>query len=113
MQGCVAVVAAEMPDVLSHAAVRARNYGALMAACLSPARYAELQSLEGSFVRLSPSQACACQPRKFVSFHGPAVPRLLVDSAAMGQPLAVKSGCTCCVCNDACYQQVAVHKTAP
>ena len=52
----MAVIAAEAPDVLSHAAVRACNAGALMAACLSPQRFAELRALAGSYVRLTPSQ---------------------------------------------------------
>ena len=56
MQGCVAVIAAQAPDVLSHAAVRARNAGALMAACLSPQRFAELRELAGSYVQITPSQ---------------------------------------------------------
>jgi len=56
-QGCVAVVAAQAPDVLSHAAVRARNAGALMAACLAPAVRARLAALAGSVARLVPSQA--------------------------------------------------------
>lgn len=52
----MAVLAAEAPDVLSHAAARARNAGALMAACLSPQRFAELRELAGAYVRLTPSQ---------------------------------------------------------
>ena len=52
----MAVIAAQAPDVLSHAAVRARNAGALMAACMSPQRFAELQALAGSYVQLTPSQ---------------------------------------------------------
>lgn len=42
--------------MLSHAAVRARNAGALMAACLSPQRFAELRAMAGSYVQLTPSQ---------------------------------------------------------
>ncbi len=53
----MAVVAAQAPDVLSHAAVRARNAGALMAACLAQAARARLAALAGFVVRLVPSQA--------------------------------------------------------
>ena len=58
-QGCVAVITgSNAPDVLSHAAVRARNSKVLLAACADAVAVDMLRSLEGSCVSLKPNQVC-------------------------------------------------------
>eukprot|EP00884_Botryococcus_braunii_P018283 jgi/Botrbrau1/5138/Bobra.0172s0010.1 len=52
----VGVLTSDTPDVLSHAAVRARNGGVLLASCFQPPRLAALSRMEGSFIKLSHSQ---------------------------------------------------------
>jgi hypothetical protein len=62
-QNVVAVLTSDTPDVLSHAAVRARNGGVLLASCFQPDRLAVLSRLEGSFVKLSHSQVQPVPPK--------------------------------------------------
>eukprot|EP00955_Chlamydomonas_euryale_P078312 363130-Chlamydomonas_euryale.AAC.6 len=53
-EGCVAVLAAGgCPDVLSHSAVRARNMGVVLAACLDDAEVARLRGLQGRSVTVT------------------------------------------------------------
>nr|GMD95460.1 alpha-glucan water dikinase, chloroplastic isoform X1 [Ipomoea batatas] len=55
--GTVAVLTPDMPDVLSHVAVRARNSKVCFATCYDPSVLAELQAKEGQFLRLKPTSA--------------------------------------------------------
>lgn len=63
-QNVVGVLTSDTPDVLSHAAVRARNSGVLLASCFQPPRLAALARMEGSFIKLSHSQVPAQTARK-------------------------------------------------
>ena len=57
VQGVVAVVTGgDAPDVLSHAAVRARNCSVLLAACFDNKEVTCLQGMAGRFATLTPSQ---------------------------------------------------------
>ncbi|XP_031124522.1 alpha-glucan water dikinase, chloroplastic [Ipomoea triloba] len=55
--GTVAVLTPDMPDVLSHVAVRARNSKVCFATCYDPSVLAELQAKGGQFLRLKPTSA--------------------------------------------------------
>ena len=53
LQGAVAAITPDNPDVLCHAAVRARNSGVMFAACFDPQEVARIAQLEGQAVQLS------------------------------------------------------------
>ena len=55
----MAVLTPDSPDVLCHAAVRARNCSVLLASCAEPAQLAELRTLSGSYVSLTMSKVRA------------------------------------------------------
>ncbi|XP_031400299.1 alpha-glucan water dikinase, chloroplastic [Punica granatum] len=55
--GTVAVVTPDMPDVLSHVSVRARNSKVCFATCFDPNILDDLQRNEGKLLRLKPSSA--------------------------------------------------------
>lgn len=57
VQNVVAVITRQAPDVLSHAAIRARNSGVLMAACCDNGTLEILRNLSGKNARLTPSRA--------------------------------------------------------
>ena len=56
LQGCVGLVTPDALDVLSHAAVRARNCSVLLASCSDAAALQGLRALAGRSVELSISQ---------------------------------------------------------
>ena len=55
--GVVAVITPDMPDVLSHVSVRARNEGCLFATVFDAGKMTEMESLAGQAVKCSPSPA--------------------------------------------------------
>ncbi|KAK1552116.1 hypothetical protein Q3G72_010601 [Acer saccharum] len=55
--GTVAVLTPDMPDVLSHVSVRARNCKVCFATCFDPNVLADLQANEGKMLRLKPTSA--------------------------------------------------------
>lgn len=55
--GAVAVLTPDMPDVLSHVSVRARNGKVCFATCFDSQIFSDLQSAEGKFVSLKPTSA--------------------------------------------------------
>ncbi|KAK1279421.1 hypothetical protein QJS04_geneDACA002774 [Acorus gramineus] len=55
--GTVAVLTPDMPDVLSHVSVRARNCKVCFATCFDPNILADLQGKEGKLFRLKPTSA--------------------------------------------------------
>ncbi|GAA0171245.1 kinase [Lithospermum erythrorhizon] len=55
--GTVAVLTPDMPDVLSHVSVRARNGKVCFATCFDPNILADLQAREGKFLRLKPTSS--------------------------------------------------------
>lgn len=55
--GTVAVLTPDMPDVLSHVSVRARNSKVCFATCFDPNILADLQSKEGKILHLRPASA--------------------------------------------------------
>ncbi|XP_038994051.1 alpha-glucan water dikinase, chloroplastic-like [Hibiscus syriacus] len=55
--GAVAVLTPDMPDVLSHVSVRARNCKVCFATCFDPNILADLQAKKGKLLRLKPSSA--------------------------------------------------------
>ncbi|GAY36295.1 hypothetical protein CUMW_021230 [Citrus unshiu] len=55
--GTVAVLTADMPDVLSHVSVRARNCKVCFATCFDPNILADLKSNEGKMLHLKPTSA--------------------------------------------------------
>ncbi|KAL5826788.1 hypothetical protein ACOSQ3_018629 [Xanthoceras sorbifolium] len=55
--GTVAVLTPDMPDVLSHVSVRARNCKVCFATCFEPNVLADLQAKEGKMLRLKPTSA--------------------------------------------------------
>ncbi|XWS69047.1 hypothetical protein CRYUN_Cryun04dG0146200 [Craigia yunnanensis] len=55
--GTVAVLTPDMPDVLSHVSVRARNCKVCFATCFDPNILADLQANKGKLLRLKPSSA--------------------------------------------------------
>ncbi|KAM1170836.1 hypothetical protein ACFX15_020715 [Malus domestica] len=55
--GTVAVLTPDMPDVLSHVSVRARNSKVCFATCFDPNILADLQASEGKLLRLKPTPA--------------------------------------------------------
>ncbi|TYG90264.1 hypothetical protein ES288_A12G167500v1 [Gossypium darwinii] len=55
--GTVAVLTPDMPDVLSHVSVRARNCKVCFATCFDPKILADLQANKGKLLRLKPSSA--------------------------------------------------------
>ncbi|RAL51823.1 hypothetical protein DM860_010541 [Cuscuta australis] len=55
--GTVAVLTPDMPDVLSHVSVRARNSKVCFATCFDPSVLADLQAKEGKVLRLKPTSA--------------------------------------------------------
>lgn len=55
--GTVAVLTPDMPDVLSHVSVRARNSNVCFATCFDPSILAELQAKEGKLLHLRPTSA--------------------------------------------------------
>ncbi|CAL0313184.1 unnamed protein product [Lupinus luteus] len=55
--GAVAVLTPDMPDVLSHVSVRARNSKVCFATCFDPNILADLQANKGKLLRLKPSSA--------------------------------------------------------
>ncbi|KAG9160561.1 hypothetical protein Leryth_020717 [Lithospermum erythrorhizon] len=55
--GTVAVLTPDMPDVLSHVSVRARNGKVCFATCFDPNTLADLQAREGKFLRLKPTSS--------------------------------------------------------
>ena len=62
LQNVAAVISEQAPDVLSHAAVRARNMGVLLAACHDAAILADLRSHAGSTLTMQLSQVCQMAP---------------------------------------------------
>ncbi|XWS34753.1 hypothetical protein CRYUN_Cryun21dG0064500 [Craigia yunnanensis] len=55
--GTVAVLTPDMPDVLSHVSVRARNCKVCFATCFDPKILADIQANKGKLLRLKPSSA--------------------------------------------------------
>ncbi|CAI9092975.1 OLC1v1028361C2 [Oldenlandia corymbosa var. corymbosa] len=55
--GTVAVLTPDMPDVLSHVSVRARNSKVCFATCFDSSILADLQAKEGSLLRLKPTSS--------------------------------------------------------
>ncbi|CAN1310832.1 Alpha-glucan water dikinase, chloroplastic [Linum perenne] len=55
--GTVAVLTPDMPDVLSHVSVRARNGKVCFATCFDPNILDDLQACEGKLLRLKPTSA--------------------------------------------------------
>ncbi|KAH7515688.1 hypothetical protein FEM48_Zijuj10G0053100 [Ziziphus jujuba var. spinosa] len=55
--GTVAVLTPDMPDVLSHVSVRARNSKVCFATCFDPSILSDLQAKEGRLLRLKPTSA--------------------------------------------------------
>ncbi|XP_058192973.1 alpha-glucan water dikinase, chloroplastic-like isoform X2 [Rhododendron vialii] len=55
--GAVAVLTPDMPDVLSHVSVRARNCKVCFATCFDPNILADLQANEGKLLQLKPTSA--------------------------------------------------------
>ncbi|KAG4921379.1 hypothetical protein JHK86_050192 [Glycine max] len=55
--GTVAVLTPDMPDVLSHVSVRARNSKVCFATCFDPNILANLQEYKGKLLRLKPTSA--------------------------------------------------------
>nr|AOQ26246.1 GWD1 [Actinidia deliciosa] len=55
--GTVAVLTPDMPDVLSHVSVRARNSKVCFATCFDPNILADLQANEGKLLHLKPTSA--------------------------------------------------------
>ncbi|KAG6759002.1 hypothetical protein POTOM_035466 [Populus tomentosa] len=55
--GAVALLTPDMPDVLSHVSVRARNSKVCFATCFDPDILANLQAYEGKLLRLKPTSA--------------------------------------------------------
>eukprot|EP00262_Sarcandra_glabra_P002082 TRINITY_DN1233_c0_g1_i1.p1 TRINITY_DN1233_c0_g1~~TRINITY_DN1233_c0_g1_i1.p1 ORF type:complete len:1466 (+),score=298.47 TRINITY_DN1233_c0_g1_i1:171-4568(+) len=55
--GTVAVLTPDMPDVLSHVSVRARNCKVCFATCFDPNILADLQANEGKLLHLKPTSA--------------------------------------------------------
>ncbi|KAE8698964.1 Alpha-glucan water dikinase [Hibiscus syriacus] len=55
--GAVAVLTPDMPDVLSHVSVRAKNCKVCFATCFDPNILADLQAKKGKLLRLKPSSA--------------------------------------------------------
>ncbi|KAJ8758944.1 hypothetical protein K2173_003182 [Erythroxylum novogranatense] len=55
--GAVAVLTPDMPDVLSHVSVRARNCKVCFATCFDPNILRDLQAKEGKFLQLKPTSA--------------------------------------------------------
>uniref|UniRef100_A0A5B6YGN2 alpha-glucan, water dikinase n=1 Tax=Davidia involucrata TaxID=16924 RepID=A0A5B6YGN2_DAVIN len=55
--GTVAVLTPDMPDVLSHVSVRARNSKVCFATCFDPNILADLQAKEGKYLHLKPTSA--------------------------------------------------------
>ncbi|XP_062110381.1 alpha-glucan water dikinase, chloroplastic isoform X2 [Humulus lupulus] len=55
--GTVAVLTPDMPDVLSHVSVRARNGKVCFATCFDPNILLDLQSKEGKLLRVKPTSA--------------------------------------------------------
>ncbi|KAL5552841.1 hypothetical protein UlMin_040242 [Ulmus minor] len=55
--GTVAVLTPDMPDVLSHVSVRARNSKVCFATCFDPNILSDLQSREGKLLHLKPTSA--------------------------------------------------------
>ncbi|KAJ4960809.1 hypothetical protein NE237_020719 [Protea cynaroides] len=55
--GAVAVLTPDMPDVLSHVSVRARNSKVFFATCFDPNILSDLQSKEGKLLSLKPTSA--------------------------------------------------------
>lgn len=49
-EGAGAVLTRDMPDVLSHSAVRARNEAVCLATCFDESVFAELQSMDGELI---------------------------------------------------------------
>ena len=56
MQGVVGVVTCSVPDVLCHAAVRARNSAVLLAACTDEEELASVTALNGQQVVMQAAQ---------------------------------------------------------
>ncbi|XP_076893044.1 alpha-glucan water dikinase, chloroplastic-like [Bidens hawaiensis] len=56
-EGTVAVVTPDMPDVLSHVSVRARNSKVCFATCFDPNILDDLRSKEGKLLKLKPTSA--------------------------------------------------------
>ena len=56
LQGCVGLVTPDVLDVLSHAAVRARNSDVLLASCSDSALLQDLRALAGRSVEIRISQ---------------------------------------------------------
>ncbi|XP_034909989.1 alpha-glucan water dikinase, chloroplastic isoform X3 [Populus alba] len=55
--GAVALLTPDMPDVLSHVSVRARNSKVCFATCFDPDILANLEAYEGKLLRLKPTSA--------------------------------------------------------
>ncbi|XP_063943911.1 alpha-glucan water dikinase, chloroplastic isoform X3 [Daucus carota subsp. sativus] len=55
--GTVAVLTPDMPDVLSHVSVRARNSKVCFATCYDPNIFSDLQAKEGNLLHLIPTSA--------------------------------------------------------
>ncbi|KAL1550865.1 alpha-glucan, water dikinase [Salvia divinorum] len=55
--GAVAVLTPDMPDVLSHVSVRARNSKVCFATCFDPNILADIEAHEGKLLRLKPTSA--------------------------------------------------------
>ena len=55
--GVVGVITPDMPDILSHVSVRARNEGCLFATVFDAGRLAEVEAMQGQAVTCVPSPA--------------------------------------------------------
>ncbi|XP_059633696.1 alpha-glucan water dikinase, chloroplastic isoform X2 [Cornus florida] len=55
--GVVAVLTPDMPDVLSHVSVRARNSKVCFATCFDPSILADIQAYEGKYLHLKPTSS--------------------------------------------------------
>ncbi|XP_006841018.2 alpha-glucan water dikinase, chloroplastic isoform X1 [Amborella trichopoda] len=55
--GTVAVLTPDMPDILSHVSVRARNSKVCFATCFDPNILSDLQSKEGKLIRVKPTSS--------------------------------------------------------
>lgn len=62
MQGVVGVVTRNVPDVLCHAAVRARNSAVLLAACTDEEQLASIAALSGQQVVMQAVQVWVPAP---------------------------------------------------
>ena len=61
LQGVVGVISKEAPDVLCHAAVRARNSAVMLVACTDEEEWSQIAAWQGQSVRLLLAQVHTVQ----------------------------------------------------